>query len=147
MNLLSILSGGVDKVVDSVGNAIDSLVTSDEERMQLRNALEEAKMAAMLQSENNYLKHEQQITERWVSDNEHVLTRLVRPAVVVWSYFLFTVVMLFDGNIGGFAVKASYVPVLETILITVTVAYFGSRGYEKGKRYSASRVAEEFRDV
>ena len=46
MNIASILAGGIDKVVDSVGNAIDKLVTSDEERLQLKNALMEAKLKA-----------------------------------------------------------------------------------------------------
>jgi hypothetical protein len=35
----SILSGGVDKIVDSVGTAVDSIVTSDEERLILKNEL------------------------------------------------------------------------------------------------------------
>lgn len=131
MDFRSILTGGIDKVVDSVGNAIDKLVTSDEERLQLQNALAEAKIKAALESENNYLRHEEEITKRWVSDNEHLVTRLVRPSMVVWSYFIFTVVMLSDGNVGTFTVNPSYIPMLETIVVTITVAYFGSRGVEK----------------
>lgn len=131
MDFRSILTGGIDKVVDSVGNAIDKLVTSDEERLQLQNALAEAKIKAALESENNYLRHEEEITKRWVSDNEHLVTRLVRPSMVVWSYFVFTVVMLSDGNVGTFTVNPSYIPMLETIVVTITVAYFGSRGVEK----------------
>lgn len=147
MNFGSILAGGIDKVVDSVGNAIDKLVTSDEEKLILKNALAEAKIKAALESENNYLRHEAEITKRWTSDNEHMLTRLVRPFVVAWSYILFTIVMLFDGNVGEFTINPAYIPVLETILITVTVAYFGSRGYEKGRAIVANKVAKEVRDV
>ena len=33
----NILSGGVDKIVDSVPKGIDSIVTNDEERLQLKN--------------------------------------------------------------------------------------------------------------
>lgn len=131
MDFKSILTGGIDKVVDSVGSAIDKLVTSDEERLQLQNALAEAKLNATLESENNYLKHEEEITKRWINDNEHFVTRLVRPTMVVWSYVLFTAVMIADGNIGGFVINPAYIPVLETIVITITIAYFGSRGLEK----------------
>lgn len=131
MDIRSILTGGIDKVIDSVGNAIDKLVTSDEERIQLQNALVEAKIKATLESENNYLKHEEEISKRWLSDNEHMITRLVRPVMVIWSYVLFTAVMLADGNIGSFHIAPSYVPMLETVLVTITVAYFGSRGIEK----------------
>ncbi len=35
----NIFSSGVSGVIDSVGTAIDKLVTSDEEKMQLKNEL------------------------------------------------------------------------------------------------------------
>ncbi len=38
---------------------------------------------------------------------------------------------MFDGNVGEFNVNQAYIPMLETILVTVTIAYFGSRGVEK----------------
>ena len=38
-----IISGGVDKVVDSVGKAADNLFTSDDERERNRNLLEQIK--------------------------------------------------------------------------------------------------------
>lgn len=144
-SIKDIFTGGIDKVVDSIGNAIDKIVTSDEEREILKNALVEAKLNASLESENNYLKHEQEITKRWASDNEHIVTRLVRPAIVIWSYALFTIVVLFDGNVGNFTVNPAYIPVLETVLISVTIAYFGSRGYEKGRKFSADRIVKEVR--
>ena len=36
-----IISGGVDKVIDSVGNAADKLFTSDDERLKAKNMLEQ----------------------------------------------------------------------------------------------------------
>lgn len=39
MSWLSFLTGGAGSLVDSIGNAIDNNVTSDEERMKLRNEL------------------------------------------------------------------------------------------------------------
>ena len=147
MDLKSLLTGGIDKIVDSVGNAIDKLVTSDEEREQLKNALVELKLQASLETENAYLKQEQEITKRWLSDNEYAVTRLVRPAIVIWSYTLFTIAALFDGNVGEFSIKPAYLPMIETIVVTVTLAYFGSRGLEKIKKYSADKVVKEVNDV
>lgn len=143
MDIKSLFTGGIDKIVDSVGNAIDKLVTSDEERQTLKNALMEAKLKTMLESERNWVEHEQEITKRWVSDNEHFITRLVRPAIVVWSYVILTIAMFFDGNVGEFNVKAAYLPMLETITITVTLAYFGGRSYEKGRRWTADKIVKE----
>lgn len=74
---------------------------------------------------------EKTVTERWHSDNEHAVTRLVRPGIVMWVYAIFSIVLLADGNIGEFSIKSAYIPLIETVLVTVTVAYFGSRGIEK----------------
>lgn len=138
--LKSMFIGSADKLVDSVGEAIDRLVTSDEERILLKNALVEARLRADLEGEKNALVFEKEVTARWLSDNEHAITRLVRPAIVAWSYFLFSIAILGDGNVGDFTINPSYIPVIETIIITVTVAYFGSRGYEKAKRYSVNKL-------
>ena len=131
MNIQTLLAGGIDKVIDSVGNALDKLVTSDAEREEIKKELEQIKLNAILQSEDNALKLESQITDRWKSDNEHGITRLVRPSIVVWAFSLFTLVLLTDGNIGTFKINGAYIPILETVLVTTIVAYFGSRGIEK----------------
>ena len=127
----SILSGGVDKVVDSVGNAIDKLVTSDSERLQLKNELIKIQLEAKQKQDELEVQFEQQITDRWKSDNEHFLTRLVRPLSVVFMLVLFGMIVLLDGNVGMFFVNPAYVPVIENLLVTMIFAYFGSRGAEK----------------
>ena len=75
--------------------------------------------------------YEQSINKRWLSDNEHIVTRLVRPSIVIFLFVLFGAVVISDGNIGHFKINTAYIPVLQTLLVTVTVAYFGSRGAEK----------------
>jgi len=127
----SIISGGVDKVVDSVGNGLDNLFTSDEEKLVLRNELQKEMNKLSLELESKANEYEKEITKRWESDNEHLVTRLVRPFIVVWSATLLTVVMIADGNIGGFTVKEAYVPLLETIVTTAIVAYMGMRTFDK----------------
>ena len=127
----SILSGGVDKVVDSVGNAIDKLVTSDQERLQLKNELIKIQLEAKQKQDELEVQFEQQITDRWKSDNEHFITRLVRPLSVVFMLVLFGMIVLLDGNVGMFLVNPAYVPVIENLLVTMIFAYFGSRGAEK----------------
>ena len=129
-----IFSGGVSKVVDSVGTAIDKLVTSDEERLQLKNALQKAMNDYNLEVEKVINQREKEITERWKSDNEHFITSLIRPVSYAWVILLFSVVIIGDTN-WGFTVKDAYIPVIETLLTTMTVAYFGSRGIEKGIKH------------
>ena len=127
----SIFSNGVDKVVDSVAKGIDSLVTSDEERLLANNILEKIKSEALIQSETIGMDYEKEITKRWTSDNEHIVTRLVRPISYIFVLALFGFIIIFDGNIGEFKIANAYYTIIETLLITMTLAYFGSRGYEK----------------
>ena len=127
----TMLSGGVDKIVDSVGTAVDKLVTSDQERLQLKNELIKIQLEAKQKQDELEVQFEQQITDRWKSDNEHFITRLVRPLSVVFMLVLFGMIVLLDGNVGMFFVNPAYVPVIENLLVTMIFAYFGSRGAEK----------------
>lgn len=144
MNISDILTGGVDKIINSVGDAIDKIVTSDEERKILENALEEIKLNTSLKVLEEQSKLDAEITSRWKSDNEHIVTRMVRPATVLWVYFLFTIAILFDGNIGEFHINPAYMPLLETVLVTVTIAFFGSRGVEKVTRSMRKNTLDMF---
>ena len=121
-------------LVDSVGKAIDSTFTTDEEKLKLKNELTTIITNHEAVMETKAVEYEQEITKRWTSDNEHIVTRLVRPISFVWVIILFTVVMIGDTN-WGFVVKDAYIPVLETLLTTMTIAYFGSRGVEKSIKH------------
>ncbi len=127
----SIFSGGVDKVVDSVSSGLDNLFTSEEEKLLLRNELQKEMNKLEIELEAKANEYEKEITDRWRSDNEHFITRLVRPLSFIFVLFLFAIMVLFDGNLGEMAIDEAYIPVIETLLVTMVVAYFGSRGAEK----------------
>jgi hypothetical protein len=118
-------------LVDSVGKAIDSTFTTDEEKLKLKNELTTIITNHEAVMETKAIEFEQEITKRWTSDNEHIVTRLVRPMSYGWIIFIFSAVVLADGNIGSFSVKESFIPVLETLMITMTVSYFGARSIDK----------------
>ena len=127
----SIFSRGAAKVVDSVGSAIDSWTTSDEERLQAKNILQ-AEMnkfqGVVIEAQSKY---DAEITARWKSDNEHGITRLVRPLAYTAVLLVFFFIAFMDGNAGDFKINPAYIPVFEGLLYTMTIAYFGSRGIEK----------------
>lgn len=133
--LMGLFSDGASKVIDSVGNAIDKLTTSDEEKLKLKNELASSMNNFNQFMEEKSLEFEKEITKRWTSDNEHMITRLVRPISYSAVLVLFGAVIISDGNIGSFQVNPSYIPVLETLLTTMTIAYFGSRGVEKTMKH------------
>ena len=126
-----IFTSSVGTVIDSVGKIVDSVHTSDEEKLRIQAELVKLQADAQLKAQELELQYEQEVSKRWISDNEHVLTRLTRPAIVLWSFALLTIVMLLDGNIGEFTINESYIPLLETIVVTSVVAYMGARSIDK----------------
>jgi hypothetical protein len=114
--LLSLLTGGLIK---DVGNVIDKLTTTDEERLaakqKIQELLEKADQDAQVQ-----------ITERWKLDmqSDSFLSKNIRPLVLIYLTVIFTALAFFDGNIGGFQVDEAYIPIFQSLLITVYGAYF-----------------------
>ncbi len=72
-----------------------------------------------------------EVTKRLKYDNEHTITRLVRPVTYGAMFIMFLSMVFFDGNIGEFKINPLYVPVIQSLFGTMTVFYFGSRGIEK----------------
>jgi len=73
----------------------------------------------------------EEVTKRLSMDNEHTITRLVRPVVYGSMFIMFLSMVFLDGNIGDFSIDKAYVPVIQSLFGTMTVFYFGSRGIEK----------------
>ena len=132
MNWFSkMVSGGIDKTVDSVGTALDGLFTSDEERLQAKQLITSEMNKFKTTVIEAQGKHDAEITARWKSDNEHSVTRLVRPISYIAVLVVFFIIAFADGNLGDFTLNEKYIPVFEGLLSIMTIAYFGSRGAEK----------------
>ena len=124
--LLSLLTGGLIK---DVGNVIDKLTTTDEERLAAKQKIQELLEKADQDAQT-------QITERWKLDmqSDSFLSKNIRPLVLIYLTFIFTALSFFDGNIGGFQVAEEYIPIFQSLLITVYGAYFVGRTWEKSKK-------------
>ena len=131
MGFFDILTGGL---VDSVGNAIDKLVTSDEERLSLKNELTKIKEKSSIRAKELENDYQKQITSRWKSDNKSsILARNVRPLTLIFLMIVLTSMAFTSGNIGGFKIADNFVDLFQVLSITAFGAYFGSRGLEKIK--------------
>ena len=119
---------GGDTIKD-VGNIIDNLHTSKEEKAEAKQKLEqilaEAEQAAQAQ-----------VSARWEADLKHGswLSKNIRPLTLIFLTAIFTILSIFDGNIGEFTISEAYVPVYQTLLMTVYAAYFAGRSIEKVKK-------------
>lgn len=120
------LTGGVIK---DIGGVIDKLTTTEEEKLLIKKQIQEILEKADSDAQ-------EQVTERWKADmaSDSFLSKNIRPLVLVFLTFVFTVLAFFDGNIGGFKVAEQYVPIFQSLLITVYGAYFVGRTWEKNKK-------------
>jgi len=115
------------ELVKEVGNTIDKLTTSDQERLQAKKEIKEVLL--------NYEKSmQEQVTSRWLSDNNgSLLTKNIRPIALAFLTFMFVIISVFSGNIGTFKIQEEFVSVYQTLLIVIYTAYFGGRSFEKIK--------------
>jgi len=115
------------ELVKEVGNTIDKLTTSDQERLQAKKEIKEV----LLDYEKSI---QEQVTSRWLSDNNGgLLTKNIRPIALAFLTFMFVIISVFSGNIGTFEIQEEFVPVYQTLLIVIYTAYFGGRSFEKIK--------------
>ena len=129
--LLQLITGGLIK---DVGKVIDDLTTTDEERLAAKQKIEELLEQADKDAQD-------QVTERWKLDmhSDSFLSKNIRPLVLVYLTVIFTALSFFDGNIGGFQVDEAYIPIFQSLLITVYGAYFVGRTWEKNKKSSNNK--------
>jgi len=80
------------------------------------------------------LQEMQEITKRWQSDmtSDSWLSKNVRPMVLIYLIVVLSITIICDGiDAINFNLNSGYINLMETLLITIVVAYFGSRGAEK----------------
>ena len=115
-------------VIKEVGNVIDELTTTKEEKLEAHRLITEILEKADKEAQ-------EQVTARWQADmaSDSKLSKNIRPLVLVYLTVIFTVCAFFDGNIGEFSIADEYIPIFQTLLVTVYGAYFVGRSWEKAK--------------
>ena len=119
------LSGGVIK---EVGNVIDKLTTTEEERLEVKKQIQQ-----ILEDADS--KAQEEVSKRWEADmkSDSFLSKNIRPMILIYLTVIFTSLAFFDGNIGEFGLAKEYIPIFQTLLVTVYGAYFVGRTWEKAK--------------
>ena len=127
--LTSIFSSGATELVKGVGGVIDNLHTSDEEKLAAEQKIKEL-------VSNYEVEMEKTITERWKMDmqSDSWLSKNIRPLVLIFLVVSTVLLVFIDAGVIAFEVKASWVDLLQLVLITVIGAYFGGRSLEKVKK-------------
>ena len=120
-NILGNLLGKADTIIDEV-------ITSQEEKLKLKNELQK-----IIQEQEALI--EQEVTKRWESDNlqSSWLPRNIRPLVLAWLVVSTTLLIFIDAGAINFVVDDEWTSTITAILTITIGAYFGSRGLEKIK--------------
>lgn len=152
MSVWDYISAPIDKIVDSIGKAIDENVTSDEERLKLRNELMTALNDAEFKANKLELQYQQELTKRQGLDmkSDSWLSKNVRPLTLIFLLSTTTALAITDGNFNfdystmeagkeviktfAFSVKQPWVDLYTTMAVTAVAFYFGGRSWEKSTK-------------
>ena len=131
--ILDLLGGGVIK---EVGGVLDNLTTSKEEKLEAERKIQEILTNAEAAAS-------EQVSRRWEADmkSDNWLSKNIRPLTLIFLTVVFVIISVFDGNAGSFKIGAAYIPVYQTLLMSVYGAYFVGRSMEKVTK--AKKIKEE----
>lgn len=108
-------ASAVKGAVEGVSGIVDRFIQTPDEKAAFKAELEK------------------EISSRWARDmqSDSWLSKNVRPLVLIWCVVVFTILMFTDGNIGGFVVQAAWIPMFQSVLLSVIGAYFVVRTIDK----------------
>ena len=127
--ITKIFSSGAADLIKGVGGVIDALHTSTEEKLAAEEKIKNMIMGYEAEMQK-------QVTERWKVDmqSDSWLSKNIRPLVLIFLVVSTVLLIFIDAGIIDFEVKASWVDLLQLVLITVIGAYFGGRSLENVKK-------------
>lgn len=133
--IAEVFSSSVGTVVKEVGSAIDSLVTSDEERLQLKNALMKIEVEASSKKDEIDLQYDKEVSERHKADmnSDSWLSKNIRPMTLIFILVMYSLLSISSGF--DFQVTESYVELLGQWGMLIMSFYFGGRTVEKAIKH------------
>jgi hypothetical protein len=83
----------------------------------------------------------QEVSKRWTADmaSDSYLSKNTRPLTLIFLTVAMVFLIVLDSLNIDFGVNVEWIELLKSLLITVYVAYFGSRGVEKFKYISQKK--------
>jgi hypothetical protein len=134
-NFLKSIKGVAPEVLNLVGN-----VTGVDMLKNLGNAIKNDPIMSLEDkaTAQELLKLDisemEEVSKRWDSDmtSDSWLSKNIRPIVLAWLVIFVSLFAVVDSiNTIDFTVEAAWITLFSTLLVTVIVSYFGSRGVEK----------------
>jgi hypothetical protein len=127
-NVAPNIVGGVGDVLPNSGvlGIVKNLISKDE-----TIKVEDKEKALKLLEQD--MVEMQEVSKRWSSDmkSDSWLSKNTRPMTLIFLTISLVILILLDSFKIPFEISTGWVDLLKSLLITVYVAYFGSRGAEK----------------
>ena len=130
MSILNkVFSAGAGDLIKNVGGVLDNLTTTKEEKLEAERKIKDMIMGYEAEMQK-------QVTERWKFDmnSDSWLSKNIRPLTLIFLVISTVLIIFIDAGALQFEVKASWIDLLQLVLITVSGAYFGGRSLEKVKK-------------
>ena len=140
MGIISnLFSSSIDTVIESVGTAADSILTSDEERLILKNELARIQLESKYKQDELELQFDKEISERHKNDmnSDSWLSKNIRPLTLIFILVMYSLLSISSGF--DFTVTQAYVELLGQWGIVIMTFYFGGRSLEKIKSISKDK--------
>ena len=129
------LASKAPKVLSALGDVlpnqgtlgvVKNLITSDTKI----KAVDKEQALKLIEQDLQELK---EVSSRWRADmkSDSWLSKNTRPLALIYLTVCMTLFIVFDSIQMIFDMKSAWIDLLQTLLVTVYVAYFGSRGAEK----------------
>lgn len=131
------LQGAGSSIIGSLGDVLPDkgvfgIVKNLIEKDPVLPAEDKEKALALLNQDTVEM---QEVSKRWASDmqSDSWLSKNTRPLALIFLTVSMMLLIFIDSTGLDFSVDSGWVDLLKSLLITVYVAYFGSRGAEKFK--------------
>lgn len=134
--LASLFSAGASTLVDSIGEALDKIFTSDEQRIKVTGQVKKIVFAHKERQMEALAAYEKEVTARHATDmkSDSWLSKNVRPCVLVFlvvATVLLAYLTIFFLPPDKAELVEPWLDLLKVLDVTVISFYFGSRGFEK----------------
>lgn len=134
------LAGAGSNIIDSLGDVLPDkgvfgLVKNLIKKDNVLPPEDKEKALALLNQDTIEM---QEVSKRWASDmkSDSWLSKNTRPMALIFLTISMVLLIFVDSSGLDFNVDNGWIDLLKSLLITVYVAYFGSRGAEKFKSIS-----------
>lgn len=131
------------KILDVVGDAlpekgvlgiVKNIISNNTDvNDEVKKEFNEKEAEFELELEKLEIEYQKQITERHKTDmlSDSWMSKNIRPYTLVYLLLFLTVIVILDSSLTNFNVNESYITLIETLLVSVFLFYFGGRELTK----------------